>query len=423
LQPPIGAELISACGTTASPSAGGASGAASGVSGAAGAANGAGGAANGGAGNPSAANAGSGGLSMANGIGGAGDIAGAGMPGASGISAANGGVSANGGASGGAGGNALAGAGMSSAYAGASGSATTSGGAGGASSGGTTPTQPVFCDQLVWNQAPVPANRTLYSWTTAEQVAELRADPSVLLTRSETPDLGRGYAFTSIDTLAARGTAPENALLEKISNELFVKVRYAWPNAWATRMGWPGEDYGDQLLRIVLKPEAWIVVVYDGSGMAVIDTNNQLVSIADAVAHSERIAAVYFYKQEITGNGSFHVCSGGYREFIVGNEAMIEEWSLGTEDIRDRILADAALIDAFFADIRATPPTVDPSSFNEDVVCNWDAAPSGEVEFYERALSIPSEYYMPLPQELANLSQTLRASVFEPDPLVVRPGE
>jgi hypothetical protein len=276
-----------------------------------------------------------------------------------------------------------------------------------------------FCDQMFFSVAP--ARRTLYSWTTAEQAAELRAD-ATLLTRTETPGLGRGYAFTAIDALAARGSAPENQLLQKLSSDLFVKVRYAWPNAWATRMGWPGEDYGDQLLRIVLKPEAWIVIVNDGVGIAVVDMNNQLVSIADALSHSERIGAVYFYKRDVTGQGSFYTCSGGYREFIVGNEAMIEEWSLGTQDIHDRILADAELIEGFLGDLRATPPAIDPTTFNETVVCEWDTAASDEVGRYERSLSIPSEYYAPLPETLATLSQTLRASLFDPDPLIVRPG-
>ncbi len=276
-----------------------------------------------------------------------------------------------------------------------------------------------FCDQVVWNVAP--AARVLYSWTTAEQAAELRAD-RVLLTRTETPGLGRGYAFTSIDELAARGNAPENQLLAKLSSELFTKVRYAWPHAWATRMGWPGEDYGDQLLRIVLKPEAWIVVVSDRVGMVVIDLQNQIVPIEDALANSERIGAIFFYKVDVTGQGTFHSCSGGYREFIVGNEAMIEEWSLGTEQIRAELEQDAARLEAFFELVRPAPPSLSSATYNAIVVCNWDFAPSDDVGTYERSLSIPSDYYVPLPAELAALVETLRASLFEPDPLVVTPG-
>jgi hypothetical protein len=276
-----------------------------------------------------------------------------------------------------------------------------------------------FCPQMMWNASP--AKRVLYSWTTPEQVEELRRD-RVLLTRSETAGLGRGYAFTSMDELAARGSAPENQLLARLSGELFTKVRYAWPNAWATRMGWPGEDYGDQLLRVVLKPEAWIVVVSDRVGMAVIDLNNQPVPIEQALAESHRIGAVFFYRVDVEGQDTFSRCAGGYREFIVGNEAMIEEWSLGTEQIRDQLETDAALIEGMLESVRENPPTFTPATFNEAVVCQWDHQPTTEVDAYVRCLSLPSENYAPLPAQLAALSEALRAAIFEPDPLVVTPG-
>jgi hypothetical protein len=275
-----------------------------------------------------------------------------------------------------------------------------------------------FCPQMVWNVAP--AGRVLYSWTVPEQEEELRRD-RVLLTRTETAGLGRGYAFTSIDELAARGTAAENQLLARLSSELFTKVRYAWPNPWATRMGWPGEEYGDRLVRIVLKPEAWIVVVSDRLGTVVIDMNNEVVPIAQALAESRRIGAVYFYKVDIEGQDTFSSCSGGYREFIIGNEAMVEEWSLGTEQIRDQLEADATLIEGLLEAVREDPPLVAPASFNATVACQWDSAPVTEVDAYMRCLSMPSENYAPLPAQLAALAEALRAASFDPDPLVVTP--
>jgi hypothetical protein len=276
-----------------------------------------------------------------------------------------------------------------------------------------------FCPQMMWNASP--AKRVLYSWTTPEQAMELRRD-RVLLTRTETVGLGRGYAFTSMDELAARGSGLAHQLLARVSGELFTKVRYAWPNAWATRMGWPGEDYGDQLVRIVLKPEAWIMVVSDRVGMAVIDMNNELVPVEQALAESHRIGAVFFYRVDVQGQGTFSSCSGGYREFIVGNHAMIEEWSLGTEQIRDQLETDATLIEGLLESVRETPSTVAPATFNQNVVCQWDYPPTTEVDAYVRCLSLPSENYAPLPAQLAALSDALRAAVFEPDPLVVKPG-
>lgn len=290
-----------------------------------------------------------------------------------------------------------------------------------AGDGGLDPSGAVrsaFCPQMMWNVAP--AKRVLYSWTTSEQAEELRRD-RVLLTRTETPGLGRGYAFTSMEELAARGTGPANQLLARLSAELFTKVRYGWPSAWATRMGWPGEDYGDQLLRIVLKAEAWIVVVSDRVGIAVIDMNNQVVPIEQALAESHRIGAVYFYKVDIQGQDTFSSCSGGYREFVLGNEAMVEEWSLGTEEILDQLDADATLIEGLLESVREAPPPIAPPSFNATVVCQWDNPPFSELDAYMRCLSMPSENYVPLPAQLAALAEALRAASFEPDPLVVTP--
>jgi hypothetical protein len=275
-----------------------------------------------------------------------------------------------------------------------------------------------FCPHMMWNASP--ARRVLYSWTTSEQVEELRRD-RVLLTRSETAGLGRGYAFTSIDELAARGTEPGNQLLLRLSSELFTKVRYAWPNAWATRMGWPGEDYGDRLLRIVLRPEAWIVVVRDRVGMVVIDMNNEIVPVEQALAQSHRIGAVFFYRVDIEGQNTFSRCAGGYREFIVGNEAMVEEWSLGTEQIHDQLEEDAALIEGLLESVREHPSTIAPATFNESVVCQWDNQPFSKLDTYVRCLSLPSENYAPLPAQLAALAEALRSANFDPDPLVVKP--
>jgi hypothetical protein len=187
-------------------------------------------------------------------------------------------------------------------------------------------------------------------------------------------------------------------------------------------MGWPGEDYGDQLLRIVLKPEAWILIVDDAGAIALIDMNNQLVPFADAVEHPERIGALFFYKVDVTGNGTFERCSGGYREFIVGNEAMIEEWSLGTQQIRDQLAADADRLEGFLEQLRPNPPGYDPASFNTAVACEWASPASDPVSSYMHSLSIPSEYYTPGPSELATLIDTLRANLFDPDPLIVKPG-
>jgi hypothetical protein len=277
---------------------------------------------------------------------------------------------------------------------------------------------PVFTYQMVRNQAP--AARVLYSWTTEEQVAELR-ETEVLLSMSESSDgSGKGFAFEVIQGVANATDAPGSSIAQDILTR-FDKVRYAWPHPWATRLGWPGESYGNQLLRIVLKPESWIARV-SYYGVSVFDLDNQEVPLDQAELTPERIGAVYFIKDESAGGpscGTFLGGSNGYREFILGNPEMIEEWSVSTEEIRERIESDIELLGLFLERTRACPPTI-AGDFNASVVCAWNPPFFGdEVSVYLQALSQPSDLYVPHAAELAGLIQTLENDLFEPNPLVV----
>ncbi|HET7545719.1 MAG TPA: hypothetical protein VFK05_37885 [Polyangiaceae bacterium] len=271
------------------------------------------------------------------------------------------------------------------------------------------------------------ARRELFSWTTDEQAAELRRD-QVLFTRSERPGLGPGYAFTVFEQLASEASDPEQAQLASVlGGELFSKARFAWSEPWATRMGWPGEDYGGNLLRIVLKPEAWVVLVKDGS-LSIFDLQNQPISLADALANPTRLGAIFYEKDAALGgpvcNGSFISGGNGYREFIVGNLAMIDEWSLGTQTIRDRLSDNIQQLSTFFQRIRVCPTTKSAQQWNFSVVCDWDfpSTELTEINAYERSLAVPSENYLPVPERLVTLIETLQGDLFEPDPLVVKPG-
>ncbi len=285
---------------------------------------------------------------------------------------------------------------------------------------------PVFADQLFDRGAPAP--RELFSWTTPEQAAAIRKDQQ-LFTLEEAQGLGSGFAFTYLAQLAQ--TAPEptqQQLAGLLSGELFAKKRYAWPEPWATRMGWPGEDYGNQLLRVVLKAEAWVVVVAQGR-LQVFDLENRAVAVADAIASPSRIGAIFYVKDAVVGGptcgGSFLDGGNGYREFILGNLDMVEEWSIGTQSIRDRLSANIEQLTRFFEKMRSCPATVAATQWNLQVVCSWDALPvppESEVFAYEQALAIPSANYLPVPAQVARIIDTLRGDLFEPDPLVVKPG-
>lgn len=291
---------------------------------------------------------------------------------------------------------------------------------------------PVFAARALGHQAP--ARRELYTWTTVEQAQELRAG-SVLLTRSEREGLGPGYAMEALAARAALGEtsdpaeADARALAGLLSSPGFSKARYLWSEPWATRMGWPGETYGDQLVRVVLRADAWLVRYRSGQ-VDVVDMVNQPVSTELALAQPERVAGVYFVRDADTGGpycgGSFSGGDNGYREFIIGNEAMIEEWSLGTPEIRARLESDIELVQEFFDRIRPCPTSSDAGSWNVSVVCGWDRVqpePATELSSYAAALAMPSPSYLPQTSSLIALLAALEASLFEPDPFVVKPGQ
>src|SRR5690606_12192454 len=121
-------------------------------------------------------------------------------------------------------------------------------------------------------------------------------------------------------------------------NEFFTEFRYAWTNPWAPRIGPEGEDYGDRLVRLVWRDDAWVVVRDSGGRIIeVIDRDGNSVPDASVAASPERIAALYFARTEVNGSPLCSTfsgeTSGGYREFIVGNADMLEEWSIGTLEI------------------------------------------------------------------------------------------
>ena len=293
-----------------------------------------------------------------------------------------------------------------------------------------TSTDPVFSAQVVSSR--LPAVRELFSWTTDEQAAALRSD-QVLFSKSEQEGAGPGYAFTYLSQFVSNAPDPEQQgqegeLARLLGNgDLFAKKRYAWSEPWATRLGWPGEEYGDNLLRIVLKPEAWVVVVDNGQ-LTVFGLDNMQVAISDALAHPERIGAILFVRGASAGgplcNSSFSGGSNGYREYILGNLGMVEEWSIGTQQIRDRLQANITDLTRFFGQMRSCPVVTTAQQWNTAVVCSWSQEPSAsdEIFTYEQALAIPSQNYLPVPAQIAAIIETLQGDLFEPDPLVVNPG-
>lgn len=283
--------------------------------------------------------------------------------------------------------------------------------------GGTATVCTAGSDALAAQSVPFPSGspRVFYSWTTAEQVAELRAG-GPLFSRTERDGLGRGYAFTALATFATSSETPAGELARVIGEELFVNARYGWTNTWGTHLGWPGESYGGSLIRIELAAEAWIVQ-FDGYNLMVLDAEGNEVALEAALATPERIGALYFLRGESAGGptcGTFFGGSNGYREFVLGNPAMVARWSVTTSEILAQLDADIAAIDELAASLAGCEVPAYTESWNAEVVCGWTYQWSEPG--YESALAMPSELYYPTPERLLALVASLRNARFVVDP-------
>jgi hypothetical protein len=278
----------------------------------------------------------------------------------------------------------------------------------------------LFADQGV--PVPTGAPRVFYSWTTDEQVAELRAG-GALFSRTERPGLGRGQAFTELAAFAATGSAPEQVLAGRLESVVFATARFAWTNPWATLLGWPGETYGNQLLQIELKPEAWIAF-FNGQTLQVLDAQGQYIPIDTALASPERIGAIYYMATpDPTSSycGSFSTgAPAAFREFILGNIGMVQRWSLATPEIAARLESDIAELQAFQAALECMTP-IDQSYWADTARCEWVGGYGNMTHNYDMALAIPNELYVPTPDNIAALVAALQASMPTGTPLDVTP--
>jgi hypothetical protein len=262
---------------------------------------------------------------------------------------------------------------------------------------------------------PKLARRTLYTWTTEAQIKELARDPT-LLTRTESAKHGASYFDQIVDDRAKRG----DALAAVLRTSPFVRARYTWPAPFATFGGWPGEVYGGQLLRIDLKPTAWIAVLRTSRlGWDIVDLDDRPVELAEVLLHPERIAAVHFI-HDAPGSGSYRTSAGpleraAFREYVVCNESMIASWSTGTDAIAAEIGAEADALAAFARHLRKHPARAESLvAWNARIALEvWPSTsvPLAPETTYEATLAFPNQGYLPDAEALLALAEALRKVV------------
>jgi hypothetical protein len=243
---------------------------------------------------------------------------------------------------------------------------------------------------------------TLYTWTTSEQIRELQTG-SDLLTRDESPTSGSSYVDQVLHALAGKG----DPLAVPLYTTPFAKMRFAWPSLWPTRGGWPDEQYGDQLVRITLKPQAWVAYLSTATGTFEIhDLRDGVVPLDRAVTSPERIAAIYFVSDAGVPTASgIPRALASFREYVLCNESMIASWEVGTARIADEVDRAARLVDTITHWVETAKPV--PST---PVPEAWREAKPGAVGSYHGALALDSAMYQLHPVTLRTLAAQLRAT-------------
>ena len=314
---------------------------------------------------------------------------------------------------------------------------------GGIAIGGTAPIDPCTLDRSA-NASPVMAQHVvsnrlaaraeLYTELTDAEVAALKAGGSLI---PPPPAPGAAMPFDALrDVLSSALNSALNSpqssptaqdrknLVQRLSDR-FKSTRSAWPNPWALRLVEHAGSEHMTPLRIRLEDDAWIVRIEDGSPV-VVDVSNGPVSLQEALAHFERIAAVYYvYDDRVLTGTVANKCESGKREFALGNPAMVAEVSLHTADILARLDSDIEDLTGLFNIVRQCP-NVDHTmgtTFRSATACQaWDFFDaSTEYLAYQWSLSSPVELYKPTTQNLASLIDALKNDRFELDPFVTGP--
>lgn len=278
-------------------------------------------------------------------------------------------------------------------------------------------TTPAFSKQTISNQ--LPARRSVYLQMTDEEVEALKATGALLPPPTDPPKT------TPLRSLLMQLQATASDARKPLVQELikrFPVTRPTWPNAWALRLvEHPGSQHMNPV-RLTFKPNAWIVRILDGSP-AIVDLDNAIVTISSATAEPERLAAIYYVADD-RSPGALATCETGKRELALGNPSMVEEFSVGTEEILKQIGADIAALELLFNAARPCS-SVDRNgmTFHAFTVCQTWRFFDASTEFlaYQWALVNPVEAYKPTPQNLATLIQALKDDRFEPEPFVGTP--
>jgi hypothetical protein len=253
----------------------------------------------------------------------------------------------------------------------------------------------------------------LYTWTTPESIADLRVSHRLLVATANSGKFTSPFNRALAHLVSHGGPGRDVARL-LTTDPALIRRRYAWPAPFATVMGLGDRSYGTALVRIDLRPTAWIGRFEPAAAQPFrfVDADGTPVAIADVIAAPERIAAIYHVRTEPSQAIPF-------REYIVCNEAMIASWSIATPAIRAEVDFERGLLD----DLRARALEVPLADAVAPAAPGWPHhAPSPSlVERWRSALAFDNVRYRLGPPQLTEIVEALDAYDGSGPPLTVSP--
>lgn len=257
--------------------------------------------------------------------------------------------------------------------------------------------------------------KELYSWTTSEQIAKLRQTKMLLVATAKSR--GGPSPYSSLLIRLSQGTGVSRDVAKLLSEHPgLTKRRYAWPAPFATSVPLGERSYGHALVHIVLNDNSFVAKLdpLEKEVFSFVDLDDNPVATSVAIAHPERIAAVFHVRRKPDGGPRF-------REYIVCNESMIEQWSIGTPHERAVVTENVALVEAL---LRSPLVTALDKNTPLDAASAWSSRSDKPtlLDAWRRALAFDSPRYKPSRDTLGAITTSLAAYDAAGDPLEHKPS-
>jgi hypothetical protein len=182
-----------------------------------------------------------------------------------------------------------------------------------------------------------------------------------------------------------------------------IRRRYAWTSAFATVLGLGRQTYGNALIRVELRSEAWIGR-YDPTAtepFRFIDASGATIALDRVVADPERIGAILHVRTE-------PAVAVPFREYVVTNPEMVNSWSVATDEIRAELEREVALLRTLGKHVAVARDA------NAPAYTAWAHTPADAdtSTLWRSALAFDGRRYQPWPRRLSALVAALDA--YEP---------